>query len=265
MNLIQCKRCGQMISDQANHCPNCGAPLKEYYSDQPNPSNHKWLYIIVGALSSALLAMIIIALSLGKFSSKKEEAGKKDTVVIVTKSAGGQAVEAPASSPATTNLVFADSYDGFVNIRQQPSGKSAILGTLVNGGEGAVYLGSSGSWYKISLNGIVGYVKNDYVTIGTPSSSPVSTKKVYYVVIGSWNNLSNAKSYYCYVPDVLDGGPIYKAVANGKVVYRMCVAECDTRAQAQNFINTTKKTYEEWARNMWIWESNGPGQCVYRP
>ena len=265
MALIRCEECGQMISDQADHCPHCGSPLKTYHPDQPKPSSHKWLYAIVGALSMAILALIIAGLSSGWFSSKEDAAPKKDTVVVIKESAGREAVETPASSPAQTMMVFADSYDGFVNIRQRPSGQSAILGTLVNGGEGAVYLGASGSWYKINLNGIVGYVNSKYVTTSSHSSSPASTRKVYYVVIGSWDNLANAKSYYASVPDMLDGGSIYKAVAKGKVVYRMGIAECSSRAEAKDYINTLKGWNQYWAQNMWIWESNGPGQCVYRP
>lgn len=73
------------------------------------------------------------------------------------------------ASPQTTNppetlpKVYANAYDGFVNIRQAPQNKTPVLGVLRNGPKGAILLGIEGDWTKINCNGIVGYVLSKYV------------------------------------------------------------------------------------------------------
>lgn len=59
--------------------------------------------------------------------------------------------------------VYANAYDGFVNIRQAPQSEAPILGVLRNGPEGAILLGAEGEWVKIDCNGIEGYVYGKYV------------------------------------------------------------------------------------------------------
>ena len=296
MALIQCRECGQTVSDQAERCPHCGSPLfmnggpqmnapmqnygqpnqsygqpsqpygqpNQSYS-QPNQPDHKWLYAIIGALGMAVLAGLLFAWKSGAFSSEKEVT-KKDTVVVVKETNSDKAADVPAQQSNQVTMIYSNSYDGFVNIRQQPSAKSAILGSLTNNGPGAVFIANSGSWYKVNYNGIVGYVKKEYAKVGKVASSPAtSAKKVYYVVIGSWESLALAKDYYAKVPDMLDNGPIYKGFAKGKVVYRMCIAECSTRSEAQSIINSVKNWNSEWGNSIWIWESDGPAQCVYNP
>lgn len=73
-----------------------------------------------------------------------------------------------SSEPATSisgKKVYSDAYDGYVNIRRSASAKSAILGELQNGGEGAKYLGKHGNWYKVSYYGTVGYVHSDHCSV----------------------------------------------------------------------------------------------------
>ena len=55
-------------------------------------------------------------------------------------------------------MVYSNSYDGYLNVRAQPTTKSQVLGTLRNGHEGAVLLGVEGKWVKVRVNGIEGYV-----------------------------------------------------------------------------------------------------------
>ena len=55
-------------------------------------------------------------------------------------------------------MVYANSYDGYLNVRAQPTTRSQVLGTLRNGPEGAVLLGVEGKWVKVRVNGIEGYV-----------------------------------------------------------------------------------------------------------
>lgn len=64
----------------------------------------------------------------------------------------------------TRPRVYACAYDGFVNIRESPSGKAEVLGKFENGPEGAAWLGEEGNWTQIDKDGIVGYVLSQYVT-----------------------------------------------------------------------------------------------------
>lgn len=70
-------------------------------------------------------------------------------------------------SPTTssTKYVYSVARDGYTNIRSANSTNSRIVGELRNGGGGAKYLNTSGSWYKVSYNGIVGYVHKSQVKL----------------------------------------------------------------------------------------------------
>ena len=55
-------------------------------------------------------------------------------------------------------MVYSNMYDGYLNVRAEPSSKSKVVGTLRNGPEGAELLGVEGKWTKVNVNGVVGYI-----------------------------------------------------------------------------------------------------------
>lgn len=120
----------------------------------------------------------------------KEIANSKESTVEAT------AVASPR--------VYSNCYDGYLNVRAQPTSKSQILARLNNGSEGAELLGVEGNWSKVRVNGVVGYVSSKYL-----QSTP--TDPVYIdasVVVGRWEadyGLSNAYD-------------ILKVESNGKFV-----------------------------------------------
>lgn len=69
MALIKCTECGHEVSDKAQTCPNCGAPvslaqpsnqqLNNTYSNiyTEGSSSKKWLYLVVGILAVSLLGL----------------------------------------------------------------------------------------------------------------------------------------------------------------------------------------------------------------
>lgn len=59
---------------------------------------------------------------------------------------------------ADVPMVYSNCFDGYLNVRAEPSSKSKVVGTLRNGPEGAELLGVEGKWTKVSVNGVVGYI-----------------------------------------------------------------------------------------------------------
>ena len=80
--------------------------------------------------------------------------------------------------------------------------------------------------------------------------------KVYYVVVGSHSTLDRAiqqaKSWQGNQPK------IYKGVANGKTVYRLCPASFSTSAKAKNYIASR-------GLDAWVWPSTGAASCLWSP
>lgn len=66
--------------------------------------------------------------------------------------------EAEAANEADVPMVYSNCFDGYLNVRAEPSSKSKVVGTLRNGPEGAELLGVEGKWTKVSVNGVVGYI-----------------------------------------------------------------------------------------------------------
>jgi uncharacterized protein YgiM (DUF1202 family) len=80
--------------------------------------------------------------------------------------------------------VYSNCYDGYLNVREEPSSKSKILSTLPNGPDGAELLGVEGKWSKVRVNGVVGYIWSADV-----QSTP--TEPVYISasdVVGTWGS-----------------------------------------------------------------------------
>lgn len=63
MALIECEECGQLISDKARACPNCGNPVKRLKKNRMIPIKAKHKYKIF-LLLSIIVALIICLISL---------------------------------------------------------------------------------------------------------------------------------------------------------------------------------------------------------
>lgn len=77
----------------------------------------------------------------------------------------GEPTETNVEEAAVTNdkKVYCCAYDGFVNIRQEPSYSAEKVGKFFNGPEGAVWVEDCGEWVKINILGTIGYVPAKYV------------------------------------------------------------------------------------------------------
>ena len=80
---------------------------------------------------------------------------------------------------------------------------------------------------------------------------------VYYVIIGSYESLAEANKYLYACPDWMEG-PVYKAKANGKTVYRISYGCYRQKKNAQKAVDRLKKS----GYTSWIWPSKGLANCV---
>ena len=90
-------------------------------------------------------------------------------------------------------LVFSNSYDGYLNVRAQPSSKSQVVGTLHNGPNGAELLGVEGKWTKVRINGVEGYVWS--ANIQSTPTEPVHINASAVVGDWVWSNGSKINEY----------------------------------------------------------------------
>ena len=101
---------------------------------------------------------------------------------------------------AGRKLVYSISTDGFVNVRKTPNASSKIIGVLATNRKGAVLLSSKGTWWKVRVDNVVGYVHSKYVTL---SSKPVKISglpTVHYVVISTCNSMAEVKQFFYNCP-----------------------------------------------------------------
>lgn len=172
-------------------------------------------------------------------------------------------VQAVSSQDAPVVVSIAD--DGFLNIREMPVASSKIVGKLLTGGKGAEYLGSTGRWIRVRFDGVEGYVNGGFARIqGLEEQSlrvPGAKSRVYYVVIGSFENLDEAKKTVELLPDALDDVSIYRAKDKGKTVYRMSAGCYYKQAEAQRQVDGIKQYLD---REAWVWTSDGVAPCVYQ-
>ena len=99
--------------------------------------------------------------------------------------------------------VYSNCYDGYLNVRSAPSSKSTIVGTLRNGPEGAELLGVEGSWSKVRVNGVVGYVFSNYLQSKPTDPVHISAS----AVVGVW------------VMTTWSAGASYTIQSNGKFTF----------------------------------------------
>ena len=89
--------------------------------------------------------------------------------------------------------VYANSYDGFLNIRTGPSMRYDAIGQFWNGPDGAIYLDTaSNGWIKINLNGIIGWVNGNYISY-TPTPSYVAPHSYYMVEVDAYDGFVNIR------------------------------------------------------------------------
>ena len=95
-------------------------------------------------LTFSLLTASLLMVSCNLLKGKQEEA------------------PAPVAAPQPSVIrVYANAYDGYVNVRSAPTLKSTVLGRLKNGEDFLPQVGVQGKWIAVQYQGGVGYVASD--------------------------------------------------------------------------------------------------------
>ncbi len=180
--------------------------------------------------------------------------------VVDAVAAGGQA------TPAYKAVwVYSTASDGYVNIREMPVVGSNILGRIKTGGRGAAYLGSTGMWHRVEMNGVEGYVDSRYCQVEglDKASMRVNGGKgpIYYVVIEEYRTLNEARKATEKLPDSLDGACIYRFNDKDGTVYALTVASFLSRETAQQQVDALSQYLY---RQSWILYRPTPAPCVYQ-
>lgn len=82
-----------------------------------------------------------------------------------------EAVEDVVEEPAEVR-VYSNAYDGYTNVRQKPTSKSNLVGTIRQGNEYVVATGVEDNWIQVDYYGQTGYVHKDHV--GDTPCQPVT-------------------------------------------------------------------------------------------
>ena len=101
-------------------------------------------------MKKLFIALLLVAVSIS-IAYAQEEQQQESTSTAAT---------VPQSNET---YVYANAYDGFVNVRAEPSAKSAILGKLKNGQDRLLQLDVQDSWIKVKWENGIGYVSSSLV------------------------------------------------------------------------------------------------------
>ena len=156
------------------------------------------------------LSLVAVSLSMAscEYLKKLEEKAAKGETAEVAEPAGQNVGTTVQVENPNEVRVYSNAYDGFVNVRSQPSAKSAILGKLKNGPDYLVQLGVQGKWIIVQWQNTIGYVNKSVVGY-TP------WKPVYLSVDG--DSLQGA---YC--SEEGDFYSCYYVFSNGKFAHFEC-------------------------------------------
>lgn len=123
-------------------------------------------------------------------------------------------------------FVYSVARDGYTNIRTSNSTNSRIIGEMTNGGAYAVLLHTSGNWYKVNYQGIIGYVNKTQVKLtGNKSSQTSVSHTIISIAKDGYTNIRKGPgTNYDIVGEIINGSGSAKYISTSgnwyKVNYR---------------------------------------------
>ena len=131
-------------------------------------------------MKKVVIVLSLVALSMSLVSCGGLLRKVKDKIRAAKDADVTEVVEATAEYVDPNEVrIYANGYDGFVNVRRGPSLKSPVLGQLRNGNDYLVQVGIEGKWIAVDFHGVTGYI-NSLVVGYTP------WKPVYLDIDSSW-------------------------------------------------------------------------------
>lgn len=173
--IIKCSNCGNLVSDKVAFCVNCGAPISASAPEsvpesalkvepetvasaqEPTPvAQGRSKKVNINTILLSIILVLLVAGGIGYFVLGDSDKSRGVPEGIDTYGDG-------AYNNVAENLVYSNSYDGYLSIRDTPSSKGEKIGKFRNGPEGAIKLSETGNWVEVDYNGVVGYVSKKYV------------------------------------------------------------------------------------------------------
>lgn len=174
-------------------------------------------YVIIGTITDNNTTLLkAVEDSVYSFSVLKDEelkavtdamTGESETASTETKQTTAQTASPTASGENSTLSTYAQQTTMYsadsdvVNIRSGPGTDADIVGTLAAGGKVTV-TGETSGWYQVSVNGVTGYIRKDFLT-STQTTTPSTTSaanstsdSASAAEIASASNYSSASTLY---------------------------------------------------------------------
>lgn len=174
-------------------------------------------YVITGTITDNNTTLLkAVEDSVYSFSVLKDEelkavtdamTGESETASTETKQTTAQTASPTASGENSTLSTYAQQTTMYsadsdvVNIRSGPGTDADIVGTLAAGGKVTV-TGETSGWYRVSVNGVTGYIRKDFLT-STQTTTPSTTSaanstsdSASAAEIASASNYSSASTLY---------------------------------------------------------------------
>ncbi len=155
------------------------------------------------------------------------------------------------------DLVYANSQDGFLNIREEPTAKSSIVGRMYNGDEGATDLGIvAGDWMQVEQRGVVGWVHRNYVQ-SVPSSPVLMTNEALsgvWVLSNWWNADGDLNSHNPYL--FFEDGTYAQADWSGCLRYAGKWSMLEGRIELEQLYNMATREKEREGKTIIVVREN---------
>ena len=230
--------------------------------------------IILCSIAAVLVILLVVMLVVRNSKPKYRIVNKAQTIQTVqktsvekkdTQSKNNDLAKKNETITTSEELVYSIADDGYVNIRYFPDADSDVVGVLATNCDGAKLISNQGTWWKVRIGDVEGYVNSEYVKLSDTPVKISGLPAVYYVVLESHSSLDSAQTYNYRCPDGMECW-IYKCTLNGKTVYRVCDGCFSTLQKAQAAINDWRSgLHGHLYTDAWIWKNVGLGNCVYCP
>ncbi|MCQ2289584.1 MAG: SPOR domain-containing protein [Muribaculaceae bacterium] len=91
-------------------------------------------------------------------------------------------------------------------------------------------------------------------------ATATASQTYYYVVVGSFSNLNEAKFYNDNAPGDVEWRGVFVTTSKGRTLYRVCDGCYTSKSSAQSHANEIRRL---WGIDAWVWASKGKARHIY--